>query len=128
MRLDKWLWQARFFKSRSVASKACQSTSFRVNEARIAKAHFTLSPGDVLTFPLGDHIRVIEVVALGNRRGPATEAQALYKDLSPPQARAKIDPMSKPALREPGTGRPTKAERRAMDKFIDGASNKDEDL
>ena len=131
LRLDKWLWQARFFKSRSLASKACQTGNFRVNETRVAKPHYALRPGDVLTFPLHDNIRVIEVVALGARRGPAPEAQALYKDLSPPQApshaKGTTDQRAKPALREPGSGRPTKAERRAMDKFIDGSNINDEE-
>jgi len=92
----------------------------RINEQHVSKAHYALRVGDVLTFPLGPHIRVIKVVELGTRRGPASEAQGLYEDLNPPQPRAKSDETAvKPAVptREPGAGRPTKRDRRAMDKF-----------
>ena len=80
--------------------------------------------GDVLTFPLGPHIRVIKVLAPGTRRGPAPEAQALYEDLSPPQPREKRGEMLQPAQREPGSGRPTKRERRALDHLM-GEENED---
>ncbi|MBT3307634.1 MAG: RNA-binding S4 domain-containing protein, partial [Alphaproteobacteria bacterium] len=83
-RLDKWLWYARFFKSRSLASKFCASGKLRLNETVIKKAHHGVHVGDVLTFPKGPHIRVIRVAALGTRRGPADEAQTLYEDLDPP--------------------------------------------
>ena len=52
-RLDKWLWFARFFKSRSLATKVCSSTRLRVNSVPVAKAHYSIKVGDVLTFPLG---------------------------------------------------------------------------
>ncbi len=115
-RLDKWLWYARFFKSRSLATKFCASGKLRLNEKVVRKAHRGLRVGDVLTFPKGPHIRVVRVVGLGTRRGPAPEAQALYDDLDPPQARKKDGrrPL-RAAEREPGSGRPTKAERRATD-------------
>jgi len=74
-RLDKWLWYARFFKSRSLATKFCASGKLRVNEVVVKKAHYALKVGDVLTFPKGPYIRVVQVVALGARRGPAVEAQ-----------------------------------------------------
>ncbi len=117
-RLDKWLWYARFFKSRSLATKFCGTKRFRINEQIIAKPHHALHVGDVLTFPKGPHIRVIKVLGLGTRRGPAVEAQALYDDLDPPQSRRK-DPFrpAKTAKRDPGAGRPTKRERRDTDKF-----------
>jgi len=81
LRLDKWLWFARFFKSRSLAQKLCESGRLRINGQVVRKTHQTLRPGDVLTFPKGRDIRVIRVVALGTRRGPAPEAQTLYEDL-----------------------------------------------
>ncbi|MEI8394472.1 MAG: S4 domain-containing protein [Rhodospirillaceae bacterium] len=84
LRLDKWLWYARFCKTRGLAAELCDSGSLRCNGASITKAHHVIKPGDVLTFPLGRYVRVIKVVALGNRRGPALEAQALYQDLDPP--------------------------------------------
>jgi len=116
-RLDKWLWYARLFKSRSLATKFCASGKLRVNEVVVRKAHQSLHVGDVLTFPKGPHIRVVRVVELGKRRGPAVEAQTLYDDLDPPQPRAKIDRLIKPARRDPGAGRPTKRERRDTEIF-----------
>lgn len=120
LRLDKWLWQARFFKSRSMAAKFCQSGKLRLNGDATSKAHQLVRPGDVLTFPLGPHIRIIEIVELGTRRGPAKEAQALYNDLAPPQPRKKEDrdPVANAGKREPGSGRPTKTQRRAVDKLM----------
>lgn len=83
LRLDKWLWQARFCKSRSLAADLIASGSVRVNGTRITRPGRDVSPGDTLTFPQGDRIRLIRILALGIRRGPATEAQALYLDLDP---------------------------------------------
>ncbi len=116
-RLDKWLWYARFFKSRSLATRFCTSAKLRVNSTPVAKAHHALKVGDVITFAKGPHIRVIEVRALGTRRGPAAEAQTLYEDLAPPTPIKRQDRLSTPAPREPGSGRPTKAERRATDRL-----------
>ena len=84
LRLDKWLWYARFCKSRSLAAELCESGRLRSNGTIVSKAHFVVEMDDVLTFPLGRHIRVIRVTALGDRRGPAAEARALYEDLAPP--------------------------------------------
>ena len=113
-RLDKWLWFARFCKSRTLASKLCAAGKIRIDGELVHKAHHLVRAGDVLTFPQGAHIRVVRVVQLGLRRGPATEARMLYEDLSPPAPR-------EPAVlqREPGAGRPTKVERRALDRLRD---------
>lgn len=117
-RLDKWLWYARFFKSRSLATRFCASGRLRVNGAVVAKAHYGLRVGDVLTFPKGRDIRVVRVAALGRRRGPAVEARTLYDDLEPPASRAKAGDGPAPAgRRERGQGRPTKRERRETDKL-----------
>lgn len=86
LRLDKWLWQARFFKSRTQAAAFCAEGRLRLNRRHIDRAHSLLRVGDVLTFPLGKQIRVIRVRALGIRRGPPTEARQLYDDLAPPEA------------------------------------------
>jgi len=114
LRLDKWLWYARFFKTRSLAAKLCAAGAIRIGGAPVTKAHYSVKPGDVLTFAQGRHIRVIKIVALGTRRGPAPEAQALYEDLSPP---APETAMPRAAERPTGSGRPTKAERRATEKL-----------
>ncbi len=85
IRLDKWLWQARFFRSRSLASQLCNAGRVRVDGAKVEKAHFSVRVGQVLTFPQARRVRVVRVLALGSRRGPASEAQTLYEDLSDPE-------------------------------------------
>ncbi len=112
LRIDKWLWFARFFKTRTLAARVVSGGQCRVNGTRVSKPAYAVSPGDVLTFPQGDHVRVIEVVELGTRRGPAPEAQALYTDRDPPLPRP-ADP-SAPQVR--AGGRPTKKDRRTFDK------------
>ena len=115
-RLDKWLWFARFFKSRSLATKVCARARLRVNSIPVGKAHHPVKVGDVLTFPLGPHVRVIRILDLGVRRGPATEARRLYEDLAPPNPPA-LAPTPTTARRDPGSGRPTKADRRATERL-----------
>ena len=82
LRLDKWLWQARFFKTRPLAAELAEKGRIRINRVPVNKPHYRLRPGDVLTFPQGRTIRVVRVLALGTRRGPASEAQTLYEDLT----------------------------------------------
>jgi len=113
-RLDKWLWHARFFKTRSLATRLCNAGRLRIGGEIVAKAHHTVRPGDVLTFPQGRHVRVVRVSALAERRGPASEAQQLYDDLKPPSRESRLPG---PAARPPGGGRPTKRERRALDRL-----------
>jgi ribosome-associated heat shock protein Hsp15 len=86
MRLDKWLWQARFVKSRALAIRLCESGRLRLDGEVVAKAHRLVRIGDVLTFPLAGHIRTVKVRGFGARRGAPTEAKGLYEDLAPPQA------------------------------------------
>ena len=81
LRLDKWLWQARFFKTRALAAQVIAKRRLRINQTIITKAHHRVRPGDVLTFPQGHVVRVVRVIDLGSRRGPASEAQTLYEDL-----------------------------------------------
>jgi len=117
LRLDKWLWHARFARTRSLAAKLVSEARFRINGNPTEKAHHAVRPGDVLTFPLGPHIRVIKVLALGARRGPAPEARLLYEDLDPPQPNPPASKDPPVALREDGAGRPTKRERRQTDRL-----------
>ncbi len=114
IRADKWLWYARFFKTRTLASKVCASGKLRLSGSLVAKAHQKVKVGDVLTFPQGRHIRVVKVVALGSRRGPAPEAQGLYEDLKPPTAETRLPRDTQVAPRDAGSGRPTKKDRRAL--------------
>ena len=107
LRVDKWLWFARFFKSRTTAAAQVSGGHVRINGDRAAKPSETVSAGDVLTFAQGNRVRVIRILALGDRRGPAPEAQALYEDLTPPD--------SPDDGVESGGARPTKRDRRAID-------------
>lgn len=109
LRLDKWLWHARFFKTRSLAAKLAAGGHVRVNGSRVTKPAHAISPGDILTFPQARAVRVVRVEALGERRGPAPEAQTLFTDLSEPQDKVPPNP------RFEGKGRPSKRERRALD-------------
>ncbi|HZB54944.1 MAG TPA: RNA-binding S4 domain-containing protein [Reyranella sp.] len=81
MRLDKWLWQARFFKSRGLATRFIEKSRCRIDGRVVDKPHATVAPGMVLTFALGPRVRVVRIVALGDRRGPAPEARALYDEI-----------------------------------------------
>ena len=80
-RVDRWLWCARFVKSRTLAQRLIAEGRVRAAGRVVAKPHHALKPGDVLTFPQGHHIRVVRVVALAEKRGPAAAARALYEDL-----------------------------------------------
>ena len=110
-RLDKWLWQARFFKTRGLSAEVITGGHVRVNSRKVSKPAQAVGPGDVLTFPQGRRVRVVRVLALATRRGPATEAQALYDDLSPDAP----DDRAPPAPRYDGGGRPSKRDRRKLD-------------
>ncbi|CUW37809.1 Ribosome-associated heat shock protein implicated in the recycling of the 50S subunit [Magnetospirillum sp. XM-1] len=80
-RLDKWLFFCRFFKSRALAANVVESGGVRLNGQSVAKPAHAVKPGDRLSFPAGPYTRTVEVVAPGTRRGPAPEAQGLYRDL-----------------------------------------------
>lgn len=124
LRADKWLWHARFFKSRSLATQVCQAGKLRLSGLGVIKPHHKVKPGDVLTFPQARHIRIVKVLALGVRRGPATEAQTLYEDLKPQTPEGRLPAGTPDTLaavrRDPGAGRPTKRERRAIDRLREG--------
>lgn len=84
LRLDKWLFHARFFKSRDLAQDCVEDGHLRLNAQRCVKPGHAVQIGDVLTFPQGNRIRVVRILALSDRRGPAAEAQVLYADLDLP--------------------------------------------
>ncbi|WP_375202375.1 RNA-binding S4 domain-containing protein [Hyphococcus sp.] len=117
-RLDKWLWQARFFKTRTLASKFVNDGNVRItrdeNTQRADKPSIAIRPGDIVVFTRNERLRIIHVLACAERRGPASEAQTLYEDRSPPPP-PKEDAASRNAFaREKGAGRPTKKDRRAL--------------
>ncbi|MEI4232127.1 RNA-binding S4 domain-containing protein [Roseovarius sp. D22-M7] len=111
IRLDKWLWHARFFKTRSLAARQVSSGHVRVNGKRVSKPAHAVGAQDVLTFVQGDAVKVVRVRDPGTRRGPAPEAQTLYEDLTEPAPRD----TAPPAPKYEGKGRPTKRDRRKLD-------------
>ncbi|MBA1141104.1 RNA-binding S4 domain-containing protein [Mesorhizobium neociceri] len=118
-RIDKWLFFSRAVKSRSLAAKLVVAGRVRVNSDKAAQASDLVKPGDVLTITLERRIVVWKVLGTGVRRGPAEEARTLYEDMSPPPApkgEAVADAI--PALRDAGSGRPTKKERRQTDRLF----------
>jgi ribosome-associated heat shock protein Hsp15 len=118
-RIDKWLFFARVVKSRSLAAKLAQAGRVRINGEKTDKASDLVQGGDTLTITLGRRILVYKVLAPGSRRGPAEEARTLYEDRSPPTVSGKTLPDALPAVRDIGTGRPTKKERRQTDRLRD---------
>ncbi|MBI1213187.1 MAG: RNA-binding S4 domain-containing protein [Alphaproteobacteria bacterium] len=113
-RIDKWLWFARFYKSRTLAAEMIAEGRVRLNGERCVKTSQIVRAGDVLTFAAGANVRVVRVISGGVRRGPATEARTLYEDLSPlPERRPDVAD----AARDKGSGRPTKKERRALERL-----------
>jgi ribosome-associated heat shock protein Hsp15 len=119
LRLDKWLWYARVVKSRTLAAGLVEDGKVRLNRERITKPSHGVRIGDVLTISVGSRVRILEVAAMGTRRGPAPEAQALYVDRSPPPPapEAPVPPLS--GVRSSGAGRPTKRDRRLTDRLTD---------
>ncbi len=111
LRVDKWLWNARFFKTRSLAAKVVSGGHVRLNSQKIFKPSTLLSPKDILTFSQNTQIRVVKVLFLGCRRGPASEAQTLYQDLSPSTMKENRFPKYE------GKGRPSKKNRRSIQKL-----------
>jgi ribosome-associated heat shock protein Hsp15 len=117
-RIDRWLWHARLVRTRTAAAELAESGRVRLNGDRVTASSRAVKPGDVLTVALGGQVKILKVLGLSERRGGAPDAQALYEDLSPPAApreRKEDDPPV--AEREPGSGRPTKRERRALEKM-----------
>lgn len=117
-RLDRWLWFARVVKSRTMAAELIENGRVRINRQKTTKPSQIVKPGDVLTIMVAERIRILEVRAVGERRGPAVEAQDLFADLTPPP------PPREPAgaapgsgERDAGSGRPTKRERRATERL-----------
>ncbi|WP_237477638.1 RNA-binding S4 domain-containing protein [Lichenibacterium dinghuense] len=91
-RLDKWLWFTRVVKTRSLAARLVTEGHVRINSVRVETASKSVKPGDVVTVALERHVRVLKVLAGGERRGPAPEAQTLYEDLAPRPPRAAGSP------------------------------------
>ena len=117
-RIDVWLWYARFYKTRSLATKMVKGGKVRVNGSICKKPSALVAVSDILTFSRADDILIAKVAGIGSRRGPAPEAQALYEDLTPPKEIHFNEKKQSVAPRLKGAGRPTKTERRAIDKLM----------
>lgn len=118
LRLDKWLFAARIFKTRTQATHACSLGRVQVN-GQVAKAHRAVSPEDQLEVRRRHAVQILRVRELHDKPLPKIEAQKLYEDLTPEQPR---DPISRamkevPVAREKGRGRPSKRERRQLKRW-----------
>ena len=90
-RLDKWLWCARFMKARADCARLAAEGMLRINRQPTDKPHARLRVGDIVTLPLRGDVKVIEILALATRRGPAPEARLLYREIPPHDATACAD-------------------------------------
>lgn len=120
-RLDKWLWFVRVIKTRTQAAGLVTDGKVRVNRVRVDKPSQTLRPGDVVTVSVRGHVRVLKMVAAGERRGPPAQARQLYEDLTPPPAPTAGGKgiVAQSGVRAAGDGRPTKRDRRLLDRLRD---------
>jgi ribosome-associated heat shock protein Hsp15 len=91
LRLDKWLYYTRFFKSRDLAAEMVEKGRLRLNAQRCKKPGHGVTPGNVLIFAQGGRVRTIRILGLAARRGPADEAQSLYVDLDPMKGSAPLE-------------------------------------
>ncbi|WP_158843846.1 RNA-binding S4 domain-containing protein [Saccharothrix deserti] len=114
-RVDRWLWAVRLTKTRSDAAAACRGGHVRVND-RPAKPATTVSPGDEVRARVGETTRIVEVVRVIQKRVGAADASTCFIDRTPPPPPPTEAP-APVARRERGAGRPTKRERRVLDKF-----------
>jgi ribosome-associated heat shock protein Hsp15 len=122
LRIDKWLWAARFFKTRSLAAQAVDGGRVQLNGARVKPAK-EVKPGDELTVHIGELEWVIDVRGLSARRGPAAAARELYEERAESVARRQAAIDSRKHLPEPAfglRGRPTKRDRRMLKRLTGG--------
>lgn len=120
-RIDKWLCAARFFKTRALAADAVECGKVHINEVRVKPAK-TVAAGDRLTINIGQKQYEVEVLALANRRGPASEAQKLYRETDASRERREAIAAQLKAQPQPFffRGRPTKRDRREIERFKRG--------
>ena len=116
-RIDKWLWHARVVRTRSQAAALAAAGYVRINGQRIDAPSRAVRAGDVVTVALDRAVRVLKVVAFAERRGSADDARALCVTVEPSPARLAEQPPLSPGLRERGAGRPTKRERREIERL-----------
>lgn len=123
MRIDKWLWAARFFKTRSLAIEAIDSGKVLVNEERVKPAK-AIDVGNLIAIRLGPYTFVVEVLGLSDKRGAAPQAQKLYKETDESIKQREVLAFERKAQAQEvqrGEGRPTKKDRREIERFKSGA-------
>jgi len=118
-RIDKWLWHARMVRTRSAAAALAGSGHVRLNGRRIDAASHAVRVGDVVTLALDRSVRVLKVTGFADRRGAYQTARLLYEDLNPPTRTQTSSRAAAAPVRDAGSGRPTKRERRAIDRLTD---------
>ncbi len=116
-RIDKWLWHARVVRTRSAAAELVTSGLVRLNRERVTAPSRLVRVQDVITIALDRQVRIMKVVNFAERRGGAEDGRVLYDDLTPPPPPRDESPQV--AAREAGSGRPTKRDRRAIDRLLD---------
>ncbi len=137
-RLDKWLWFARLAKTRTQAASLVSDGRIRVNRERVDKPGVSVKAGDVVTATVHRTVRVLKVIGFIERRGPAAEAVLIFEELTPAADRTKahahgssgalpngptdVTRAGPHAERSPGSGRPTKRDRREIDRLKDNSS------
>jgi ribosome-associated heat shock protein Hsp15 len=114
-RIDRWLWHARLVRTRALAATLAASGHVRVNGRRVGIPGKAVRIGDVLTIALSGGVKVLRVAAFAARRGAAEEAKQLYENIGP--AASNETPLASAPMRTQGEGRPTKRERRALDRL-----------
>ncbi len=119
IRIDKWLWAARFFKTRSLASDAVECGKVLLNEARVKPAK-SVALGDMLSIRLGPYQFVVELSQLSDKRGGAPQAQKMYSETAASRMRREVVAIELKASATTLTGRPTKKDRRDLDKIKTG--------
>ena len=122
MRIDKWLWAARFYKTRSLAAQELDKGRVQLNGHAVKPAH-EIKPGDKLMLRQGTVLREVQVLGLSMQRGPAPVAQALYEESADSVAKRLLAAEQRQLHSEPAQtithGRPTKRDRRSIDKGWD---------
>jgi ribosome-associated heat shock protein Hsp15 len=121
-RLDKWLWFARVVKTRTMAAALVAGGKVRVNRQRAERPSQSVRPGDVVTVAAHSRVRVLRIKAPGVRRGPAAEAATLYEDLTASQGTPAAGPAGEADRPVPGGGRPTKRDRRMLERILRGSA------
>jgi len=116
-RIDRWIWHARVVRTRSLAADLAESGRVRINGQRINAPARMVRAGGVLTIALHSSVKVLRAIGFAERRGSAREIAPLYEDLSEPVPPRSAPPRPNAPSRDPGSGRPTKRDRRALDRM-----------